>query len=87
MLKIFTKGKRNTMISKNEENLIHAIADADLGEDVMIGVVSGLKDEQMPIITEYIRGELEEGRKVMEQKVLEAKMILLGEIEVDEDEE
>ena len=74
------------MITKNERDLIHAIADADLGKDVMIGIVSGLEDEQMPILTEYIRGELEEGREVLKQKVLEAKMILLGEIEVEEDE-
>ena len=74
------------MITKNERDLIHAIADADLGKDVMIGIVSGLEDEQMPILTEYIRGELEEGRDVLKQKVLEAKMILLGEIEVEDDE-
>ncbi|MBQ2301715.1 MAG: hypothetical protein II254_00540 [Oscillospiraceae bacterium] len=74
------------MITKNERDLIHAIADADLGKDVMIGIVSGLEDEQMPILTEYIRGELEEGREVLKQKVLEAKMILLGEIEVEDDE-
>ena len=75
------------MITKNERELIYAIADADLGKDLMIGIVSGLKDEQMPIMTEYIRGELEEGREVMKQKVLEAKMILLGEIEVEDDDE
>ena len=75
------------MITKNERDLIHAIADANLGKDVMIGIVSGLEDEQMPILTEYIRGELEEGREVMKQKVLEAKMILLGEIEVEDDDE
>ena len=74
------------MITKNERDLIHAIADADLGKDVMIGIVSGLEDEQMPLLTEYIRGELEEGREVLKQKVLEAKMILLGEIEVENDE-
>ena len=74
------------MITKNERDLIHAIADADLGKDVMLGIVSGLEDEQMPLITEYIRGELIEGREVVKQKVLEAKMILLGEIEVEEDE-
>ena len=74
------------MITKNERDLIHAIADADLGKDVMLGIVSGLEDEQMPLITEYIRGELKEGREVVKQKVLEAKMILLGEIEVEEDE-
>jgi hypothetical protein len=74
------------MITKNERDLIHAIADADLGKDVMIGIVSGLEDEQMPLLTEYIRGELEEGREVLKQKVLEAKMILLGEIEVEDDE-
>ena len=74
------------MITKNERDLIHAIADADLGKDVMIGIVSGLEDEQMPILTEYLRGELEEGREVLKQKVLEAKMILLGEIEVEDDE-
>ena len=74
------------MITKNERDLIHAIADADLGKDVMIGIVSGLEDEQMPILTEYIRGELEEGREVLKQKVLEAKMILFGEIEVEDDE-
>ena len=32
------------MITKNERDLIHAIADADLGKDVMIGIVSGLED-------------------------------------------
>lgn len=74
------------MITKNERDLIHAIADADLGKDVMLGIVSGLEDEQMPLITEYIRGELKEGREVVKQKVLEAKMILLGEIDVEEDE-
>ena len=73
------------MITKNERDLIHAIADADLGKDVMIGIVSGLEDEQMPILTEYIRGELKEGKKVLRHKVSEAIMILKGEVEVEED--
>ena len=56
--KISTKRRICTMITKNERELIYAIADADLGKDLMIGIVSGLKDEQMPIMTEYIREEL-----------------------------
>lgn len=75
------------MLTENEINLIHAIADADLGEEFAYKAVSILEEEQMPIITEYINGELEEGEGITEQKVLEAIMILLGEIEVDEDEE
>ena len=75
------------MLTENEINLIHAIADADLGEEFAYKAVSILEEEQMPIITEYINGELEEGEEITEQKVLEAIMILLGEIEVDEDEE
>ncbi|MBE6899108.1 MAG: hypothetical protein E7479_00360 [Ruminococcaceae bacterium] len=75
------------MLTENEINLIHAIADADLGEEFAYKAVSILEEEQMPIITEYINGELKEGEEITEQKVLEAIMILLGEIEVDEDEE
>ncbi len=73
------------MITKNERDLIYAIADADLGKDLMIGIVSGLKDEQMPIMTEYIRGELEGGRTVTEDDVLRALLIIRGDIEVEED--
>lgn len=73
------------MITKNERELIYAIADADLGKDLMIGIVSGLKDEQMPIMTEYIRGELEEGRTVTEDDALRALLIIRGDIEVEED--
>ena len=73
------------MITKNERDLIHAIADADLGKDVMIGIVSGLKDEQMPIMTEYIREELEEGRTVTEDDAFRALLIIRGDIEVEED--
>ncbi|MBE6892457.1 MAG: hypothetical protein E7482_00390 [Ruminococcaceae bacterium] len=73
------------MITKNERELIYAIADADLGKDLMIGIVSGLKDEQMPIMTEYIRGELEEGRMVTEDDALRALLIIRGDIEVEED--
>ena len=51
----------------------------------MIGIVSGLKDEQMPIMTEYIRGELEEGRTVTEDDALRALLIIRGDIEVEED--
>lgn len=75
------------MLTENEINLIHAIADADLGEELAYKAVSILEEKQMPIITEYINGELKEGEEITEQKVLEAIMILLGEIEVDEDEE
>ena len=42
-------------------------------------------DEEMAIITEYIRGELKEGKKVLRHKVSEAIMILKGEVEVEED--
>ena len=73
------------MITKNERELIYAIADADLGKDLMIGIVSGLKDEQMPIMTEYIREELEEGRTVTEDDALRALLIIRGDIEVEED--
>ena len=69
------------MFTENEENLIYAIADADLGEDFAYIAVSVLEDEEMAIITEYIRGELKEGR----HKVSEAIMILKGEVEVEED--
>ena len=72
------------MFTENEKNLIYAIADADLGEDFAYIAVSVLEDEQMPIITEYIRGELDEGREVLKYKVSEAIMILKGEIEVEE---
>lgn len=73
------------MITKNERDLIHAIADADLGEDFAYIAVSVLEDEEMAIITEYIRGELKEGKKVLRHKVSEAIMILKGEVEVEED--
>ena len=74
------------MFTENEENLIYAIADADLGEDFAYIAVSVLEDEEMAIITEYIRGELKEGKKVLKHKVSEAIMILKGEIEVENDE-
>ena len=73
------------MFTENEENLIYAIADADLGEDFAYIAVSVLEDEEMAIITEYIRGELKEGKKVLRHKVSEAIMILNGEVEVEED--
>ena len=41
----------------------------------------------MPILTEYIIGELEEGEKVIESKVVEAMLIINGDLEVEEDDE
>ena len=73
------------MFTENEENLIYAIADADLGEDFAYIAVSVLEDEEMEIITEYIRGELKKKKKVLRHKVSEAIMILKGEVEVEED--
>ena len=56
------------MLTENKINLIHAIADADLGEEFAYKAVSILEEEQMPIITEYINGELKEGEEITANK-------------------
>ena len=75
------------MLTENQKNLIYALADAGIDEDLSCAIVSAMEDEQMPILTAYIIGELEEGEKVIESKVVEAMLIINGDLEVEEDDE
>ena len=73
------------MLTKNQNNLISALAEADIDEELTCAIVMGMEDEQMPILTEYIQGELKDTGKVIESKVIEAMLFIKGELEIEDD--
>ena len=73
------------MLTKNQNNLISALAEADIDEELTCAIVMGMEDEQMPILTEYIRDELKEEGKVTDEKVVDAMLFIKGELEIEDD--
>ena len=64
------------MLTKNEKDLIAAVAEAGLGEDMMSCAISGIEDSDMPIFVEYIKNRLREGKKVTSKHIIRTKLIL-----------
>ena len=75
------------MLTKSEENLIDVLAKYDLGEDMAMTLPSGLSDEQMDILAEYICEKMESEEKITRSDIFRASFILKGEIEVEEEDE
>ena len=72
-------------LTENEKRLIDAAREADLGIDLTLALIDGLSEEQMPIMTEYIRRKTKEGIKITENDAIRALLILRGAIEVEEE--
>ena len=72
-------------LTENEKRLIDAAREADLGIDLTLALIDGLSEEQMPIMTEYIRRKAKEGIKITESDAIKALLILRGAIEVEEE--
>lgn len=66
-------------LTENEKTLIEALVDADMPDRVIIAMTSGLEDEQLPEITEYIREELRTKQKVTEENLVKIHLILAKE--------
>ncbi len=75
------------MLTKSEENLIDVLAKYDLGEDLAMTLPSGLSDEQMDILAEYICEKMGTNRNFAIGDIIRAKLILMGRIEVEEEDE
>lgn len=66
-------------LTENEKTLIEALVDADMPDRVIIAMTSGLEDEQLLEITEYIREELRTKQKVTEENLVKIHLILAKE--------
>lgn len=66
-------------LTENEKALIEALVDADMPDRVIIAMTSGLEDEQLPEMTEYIREELKAKQKVTEENLVKIHLILAKE--------
>ncbi len=66
-------------LTENEKALIEALVDADMPDRVIIAMTSGLEDEQLPEMTEYIREELRTKQKVTEENLVKIHLILAKE--------
>lgn len=66
-------------LTENEKTLIEALVDANMPDRVIIAMTSGLEDEQLPEITEYIREELRTKQKVTEENLVKIHLILAKE--------
>lgn len=66
-------------LTQNEKALIEALVDADMPDRVIIAMTSGLEDEQLPEMTEYIREELRTKQKVTEENLVKIHLILAKE--------
>ncbi len=66
-------------LTENEKTLIEALVDADMPDRVIIAMTSGLEDEQLPEMTEYIREELRTEQKVTEENLVKIHLILAKE--------
>ena len=66
-------------LTENEKTLIEALVDADMPDRVIIAMTSGLEDEQLPEMTEYIREELRTKQKVTEENLVKIHLILAKE--------
>lgn len=68
-------------LTENEKALIEALVDANMPDRVVIAMTSGLEDEQLPEMTEYIREELRTKQKVTEENLVKIHLILAKEAE------
>lgn len=66
-------------LTENEKTLIEALVDANMPDRVIIAMTSGLEDEQLPEMTEYIREELRTKQKVTEENLVKIHLILAKE--------
>lgn len=74
------------MLTRSEGNLILVLAKYDLGRELAGTLPSGLNDEQMDILSEYICEKMEAREELTISDIIRAKLILMGKIEVEEDE-
>ena len=66
-------------LTENEKALIEALVDADMPDRMIISMTSGLEDEQFREMTEYIKEELEAGKKITEENLVKIHLILAKE--------
>lgn len=74
------------MLTKSEENLIEVLAKYNLGIELAETLPSGLEDEQMDILSEYICEKMETQGKIATGDIIRAKLILMGKIVIEDDE-
>lgn len=75
------------MLTKSEKNLIDVLAKYDLGEELAMTLPSGLSDDQMDILAEYICEKMESNEELTRSDIVRASLILRGLIEVEDDDE